>query len=112
VDVLDDPNIGDILTIMFQFSPLLNLGGTPDIEFFFADLRGPPTMFSGTGLPEDLSFLASPITAQSAFIERGCNDIDPFPPTPCIAPTGTFTARVPATEVPEPGTIFWSGAVS
>ena len=107
VELVDDSIFGDEVSLAFHFAPLLNLGGVQEIEFFFASLSGPSTMLTGTGIPQDLSFLASVTATKSAF---GCQDPSRFDPRFCFGPEGTLTVRPADTAVPEPGTILLLGS--
>jgi PEP-CTERM motif len=112
LEVIDTSNFGDGLILSFHFSPPLNLG-RPDreVQFFHGIFRGPQTLFSGTGVPQDLTFLASVTSTDSVFVGGTgipC-DIDPSNCLEIVA-IGTLTARLPDTEVPEPGSIFLLGS--
>jgi hypothetical protein len=102
VEVTDASNFDNELTLQFQFSPPLNLGAVPEVLYFFGIFRRPQTLFSGTGVPQDLTFLASVTSAESAFSGSACGIV----PRDCVDAIGTLTARLPGTEVPEPGSIF------
>ena len=105
VEVTDASNFDNELTLQFQFSPPINLGAVPGVQYFFGTFRGPQTLFSGTGVPQDLTFLASVTSADSAFQGGRCGGGEP--PSECVLAQGTLAAD---TEVPEPGSIFLLGS--
>ena len=108
VEVTDASNFDNELSLQFQFAPPINLGAVPGVQYFFGTFRGPQTLFSGTGVPQDLTFLASVTSADSAFQGGRCGGGEP--PSECVLAQGTLAARLPGTEVPEPGSILLLGS--
>ncbi len=107
VEVVDQSIFDNGLILTFHFSPPLNLGEpVREVQHFLGIFRGPQTLFSGTGVPQDLTFLASVNSTDSVFFGGSC-EIDS---SDCFVAIGTLTARLPDTEVPEPGSIFLLGS--